>query len=613
MGAVYTAEQLSTGRLRAVKVMNPLLVDDAKQRQRFTQEARIGARVVSDHVVDVIAAGVDDELGMPWIAMELLEGDDLGEHVTRRGPQQVGQVLEVFRQLCHALGAAHQAGVVHRDVKPQNVFISTTQTATAPTAVKVLDFGIAKVAAAASAAGTAMVGSPAWMAPEQTDPQATITPGADVWALGLLAFWMLTGMSYWQAANTSQASMHALMKEVLFDDLPPASERAAVYDRAERLPEGFDPWFARCVDRDPAARFGDAAELYAALATITGDDSRADSAGDASHELTVADVGAMSTREFIESADLAAPPGDAAALSTRSFVESAELDVTVSGPGGDDPDDPPQADTTRDDTTKGPSTGELAYAGTLDASTASLAGQAEAHAASGAGDPWPKAARYAVGALALIAVAAVALVVGMRLDGRPQGGDAAGPSAVPPAAPATIASVTAGPTATPPPRATRSGAVATVPGMTPIENADRFDVSAGLLEAQRLARAKGADAKLAWFNARGVGDDGITNLMSGGSAGYVFRSIQARRCYTFTYLRVGRYFNTTDFDQCPTKIVDLPRCSVPEAIRRAKGGAELLNNPSCTVSFAWVRTRNRAGWAVACGGLANDAVMDDCK
>ena len=265
MGAVFVAEQASTGKLRAIKLMHKELVADPKQRERFEQEARVGARIPSDHVVQVIAAGVDPATGAPWMAMELLEGEDLAGHLQTRGTLPAAEVLTIFEQLCHALGAAHKAGIVHRDVKPENIFLAKTRSAAGEVSVKVLDFGIAKVVAESKTAVTAAIGTPLWMAPEQSDPRAPITPAADVWSLGLLAFAALTGVSYWKAASDPHAAMTALMREILFEPIQPASARAAELGRSGLLPGGFDAWFARCMRREPTQRFATAGEAFEAL------------------------------------------------------------------------------------------------------------------------------------------------------------------------------------------------------------------------------------------------------------------------------------------------------------------------------------------------------------
>ena len=266
MGAIYVAEQLSTGKRRALKLMHPSLVQDSTLRDRFAQEARVGSMIASDHVVEVVGAGVDPASGAPWIAMELLEGEDLASHLAHRGVLTLREAAEILRPLCHALGAAHAANVVHRDIKPENVFLAETRSTSAPRSVKVLDFGIAKVVQQAQATATAMMGTPVWMAPEQSEAMGRVGPATDVWALGLLSFWMLTGRSYWRAAQVGAQSVHALLREVLFEPMEPASLRAQSLGVAERIAPGFDGWFAGCVAREPGQRFPDARAAYAAFA-----------------------------------------------------------------------------------------------------------------------------------------------------------------------------------------------------------------------------------------------------------------------------------------------------------------------------------------------------------
>ncbi len=270
MGAVYVAVQLSTGRERALKLMHPELVGDAALRAKFVQEARIGARIASDHVVEVIAAGVDEETGVPFLAMELLEGEDLEKRIARGVPSR-DEAYAILESTCHALAAAHAAGIVHRDVKPENVFLRRARSAGASATVKVLDFGIAKVIEEArTSSNTGAMGSPYWMAPEQTERRATITPATDVWAIGLLAFDLFTGRPFWRSANDEASSLTAFMRELVLEPIPPASQRATDFGVAERLPDGFDAWFARCVSREPSERFADAAEAWRALAAAAG-------------------------------------------------------------------------------------------------------------------------------------------------------------------------------------------------------------------------------------------------------------------------------------------------------------------------------------------------------
>jgi serine/threonine-protein kinase len=267
MGEVYVVEQLSTGKRRALKVMQPQLIPDARARERFVLEARIGSQIESEHVVDVVASGIDEHTGMPWIAMELLEGVDLADHVQARGHLSPAETYEVLAQLCEGLGAAHARGIVHRDLKPENVFISTSKRRGVPFIVKILDFGIAKVTQDnhTSATSTSAMGSPLWMAPEQTESGTRLRPSTDVWALGLMAFWMLTGRVYWRAGNQSEIALTPIFTEVLVLPLDPPSVRAAQLGLGHLVPPAFDAWFFRCVTRDHDQRFVDATQAFAAL------------------------------------------------------------------------------------------------------------------------------------------------------------------------------------------------------------------------------------------------------------------------------------------------------------------------------------------------------------
>jgi serine/threonine protein kinase len=266
MGAVFVATQLSTERRRALKLLTPSLASDHNARERFLREARVSSTIESEHVVAVIDAGIDDETSAPYLVMELLEGQELAAYVASRASLDRAEVHELLAQLCHALAAAHAVGVIHRDLKPENVFVARSRRADVPFTVKLLDFGIAAIleSSATSHATSSVVGSPAWMAPEQVDT-GLIRASTDVWALGLLAFWLLTGRHYWKSANRAESTLQALLVEKLVEPLVAASERAQWLGVGERIPEGFDQWFARCVCRDPSARFRDAREAWIEL------------------------------------------------------------------------------------------------------------------------------------------------------------------------------------------------------------------------------------------------------------------------------------------------------------------------------------------------------------
>ena len=266
MGAVYVVEQLSTSEARALKIMHPSLVGDASSRARFDREARVSGQIASQHAVKVIAAGVDEPTGTPWICMELLEGEDLAARFERLGAMDRETTRLLFLQICHALELAHRRGIVHRDLKPENIFLSKPLGPGTPFTAKVLDFGIAKMFDEARATQpTAAIGTPLWMAPEQADPHARISPTTDVWALGLIAFQALTGRVFWKSGNVPGAGLSAVLTELITAPIPPASVRARELLGVDVLPAGFDEFFARCVDRSPEARLPDAGAARDAL------------------------------------------------------------------------------------------------------------------------------------------------------------------------------------------------------------------------------------------------------------------------------------------------------------------------------------------------------------
>jgi eukaryotic-like serine/threonine-protein kinase len=257
MGAVYEVEHEHTGQHLALKV---LTTQPGASVERFRREARAASLIKSDHIVRVTDADFAPELGgAPFLVMELLEGQDL-ERALRDGPAPPAQVIGWLRHVARALGKAHEAGLVHRDLKPENLFL--TRGDGGEPLVKVLDFGIAKMAADASAltASDAFLGTPGYMAPEQTDSRGPpVTFRADLYALGLIAFRLLMGRSYWRGGSLAQ-----LLAQMLAEPMPPASERGST------LGPGFDEWFRRACERAPDQRFASADEQVEALAAALG-------------------------------------------------------------------------------------------------------------------------------------------------------------------------------------------------------------------------------------------------------------------------------------------------------------------------------------------------------
>ena len=262
MGAVYAVRHVNTGEMLALKVLNPALASNAQAVERFRTEARAPVRIGTDHVVRVVDADVSPELGdVPILVMELLDGRDLGTELKRRGAIPAGEVVLYLRQVARALDKAHALGIIHRDLKPANLYL--TQRDDGTPLVKILDFGIAKLVDGVSGELTqdgTIFGTPWYMSPEQARGQASkVGPSIDLWALGLIAFRLLTGRNYWTAEG-----MAALIGQIVYDPMPPPSQMAP------HLGPRFDEWFARACNREVEHRFTSASEEVKQLAEALG-------------------------------------------------------------------------------------------------------------------------------------------------------------------------------------------------------------------------------------------------------------------------------------------------------------------------------------------------------
>jgi serine/threonine-protein kinase len=260
MGSVYRAEPLDGGPLLALKLVR-LDGVDGRAARRFEREAESGQRIQSPHVARTLASGkLGESLG--WLAMEYASGQSLEALVQSQGGLDRETALLVLGQLFGAAAAAHAVGIVHRDLKPDNIRVSDQD---GGLGVKVLDFGIAKDFGVSTLSGTTPgLGTPLWTAPEQTREGYQPVASADVWALGLLAFFALSGGVYWRHTSPT-ASLADLALELLRGEIVSASQRAAELGLPRSLPRGFDTWFARAVNREASLRFTDAAEAWAAL------------------------------------------------------------------------------------------------------------------------------------------------------------------------------------------------------------------------------------------------------------------------------------------------------------------------------------------------------------
>ncbi len=257
MSRVFVAEEARLGRKVVIKVLAPELTAGLNV-ERFEREIRLAASLQQANIVPVLSAGGADD-GMPYYTMPFVEGESLRARLSRDGALSIGEITGILRDVARALAYAHQHGVVHRDIKPDNVLLS------GGTAV-VTDFGIAKALSASrvtEAEGTALtqmgtaIGTPAYMAPEQVAGDPDVDHRADIYALGCMAYELLTGQTPF-ADRTPQRVLAAHLSETprpvseLRPDVPPALAELTMH----------------CLAKDPAERPQSAAEIGQRLAAI---------------------------------------------------------------------------------------------------------------------------------------------------------------------------------------------------------------------------------------------------------------------------------------------------------------------------------------------------------
>jgi predicted Ser/Thr protein kinase len=255
MGTVFLAEQTGVGnRPVALKVLNKKLLDDPDFLQRFQNEAGSTGRIHHPNVVTIHESAQGDD-GTPYIAMEYLDGESLREVLQRRGALPVPEVADILQQAAKGLNAAHKLGIVHRDIKPDNIFL--TRGEEGERVVKVVDFGIAKLRESASHTMTGMVlGTPVYMSCEQASGMRSdeLDARSDVYSLGVVVYEMLTGrVPFHSDTPVGYLRKHMLEEPPPFSavaqglGVPPAIERvvmkALVKDRSQRYSSALD--FAR--------------------------------------------------------------------------------------------------------------------------------------------------------------------------------------------------------------------------------------------------------------------------------------------------------------------------------------------------------------------------------
>ena len=255
MGTVYLVVHVHLKKKFAAKILNPDTAKRPDALARFQQEAVSASKLDHENIVDIVNFGVSDD-GTLYLVMEFLKGETLNQ-ILARGALSVPDTVRVAVPVCRALAAAHGAGIVHRDLKPENVFV--TRRSGARHVVKILDFGVSKIKEGALAERRLtqtgdVLGSPLYMSPESSRGDADVDGRADIYAVGVMLFEMLTGRVPFTADNYLQVLYKHIQE-------PPPAPRSL---RPE-LPPALDEVVLRALAKDPAARYQRMEDLEAAL------------------------------------------------------------------------------------------------------------------------------------------------------------------------------------------------------------------------------------------------------------------------------------------------------------------------------------------------------------
>lgn len=252
MGSVWLAEHLGIGAPVAVKFLHPSIASHPAAIARFRREAAAAARIRSQHVVQIFDCAVSDG-GLLYMVMELLEGETLEELLGRGGRVSLEETSRIVRQVSHVLAKAHDAGIIHRDVKPENLVLVEGEE---HPFVKLIDFGIARFVgddeSRLTSAGQ-VVGTPQYMSPEQIEG-VDATAANDLWSLAVVAYACLTGALPFDGNDL--VGMAVALKRGAF--VPPST-------LARGVPRALDAWFARAFDPVPARRFESARSMWLAF------------------------------------------------------------------------------------------------------------------------------------------------------------------------------------------------------------------------------------------------------------------------------------------------------------------------------------------------------------
>uniref|UniRef100_UPI003D0C1DC7 serine/threonine-protein kinase n=1 Tax=Haliangium sp. TaxID=2663208 RepID=UPI003D0C1DC7 len=256
MGHVVLAQHLELEQPVAIKVLLPELVRKQDIVDRFLREARAAVRLRGEHITRVYDVGRLDD-GTPFLVMEYLEGRDLSALTRERGRLPGDEAVDYLLQACEALAEAHAQGMVHRDIKPSNLFI--VRGPAGQPLLKVLDFGIAKAPTDLDHGATstqAVLGTPAYMSPEQMRSSKYVDARTDIWSLGVVLYELVSGVRPFQAD-----SFASLCLKVAMEPTPPIDPAL--------IPTGLAAVIERCLEKDYGRRYQNVAELAAALAAFS--------------------------------------------------------------------------------------------------------------------------------------------------------------------------------------------------------------------------------------------------------------------------------------------------------------------------------------------------------
>ena len=310
-GEVYLVENQLIQRRAAVKVLHPELAQNAELVHRFLNEARAASAICHPNIVEVLDAGSTPD-GAPYILMEFLEGVSLQKRLADQGRQALPQVLRIADQVGSALVAAHAAGIVHRDLKPENLFLVPDTRAPNGERVKILDFGIAKIRLGSSSGGTVrtrtgmIIGSPAYMSPEQCKDSADVDVRSDVYSFATILYEMLVGTTpHVAATGTELLVMHLTRTPTPLRELVP------------QVPAKVDAAIMRGLAREREDRFQSMESFVAAL--------REGFAAPAANRIPTAEVIAAGPKSATGANGTASPPRSTTFSRATGEIEEATV------------------------------------------------------------------------------------------------------------------------------------------------------------------------------------------------------------------------------------------------------------------------------------------------